>query len=320
MAVRLVRVTEYMIDESFGRADPHALPPEVTTVAGYLSFDASKNLTRANIDGYHAAGRSILLNWEASSGGALNAQNGEPHAKTAIKEAQDLGAPAGVAIVFSDDTDSHTSQVLPYYRMVAQATRRAGFLVGAYGGADVVQELLRMGVIDVAWVAAASSWSHGTAVTTAHIRQLVDHPIHIVGFADSAYDVNEVVHPIPGLWTPTGATTGDEDMGYSQWQPLEKIALMDDVRKAVIELMLDLPFLSNDPRVGGPGPGIFSDLHNLARPGALQTISAQIVATLAAVKQSQTPGQPVDAAALQQAIANVPHEVLVALHEATPSS
>lgn len=220
----------WMIDQSWGYVDPQAARAAgVDIVSMYLSYDPTKNATRAKIDAYHAAGISVLLNWEASAGDALRgASVGAQHATEACRQAAALGAPPGVGIVYSCDTDATPDRVLPYYTAVSQITRANGYRPGAYGGAAILEPLSAAHLIDIVWHANAVSWDHGLAAPSAQIDQRLDHPIHIAGSADSSFDANVVVRPIPGLWTPTGVSGGDTPV-----TPQEIQAVADAVNAVV---------------------------------------------------------------------------------------
>lgn len=69
----------------------------------------------------------------------------------------------------------------------------AGYLTGAYGCYDLIHALLDGGVVDLGWQCAA--WSYGKLDPRAVLYQ---------DQYKGSYDVDEIMAPFYGAWTPTG--------------------------------------------------------------------------------------------------------------------
>lgn len=245
----------YTIDQSWSYTDPAAdVAAGINCVSMYLSYDPSKNATLPKIQAYHNAGIDVLLNWEAGAGDALlGAARGLAHGQEAVRQALMLGAPAHasppIGIYFSDDTDSTEPQVDAYYRAASQVVRAAGFRVGAYGGADVVVNLMRLGVTDLAWVANASSWNHGVSDAGANLHQLLAHPIHVAGTPDSGFDVNTELTQDFGQWY--------SHQGVIDLQSDERVWL----KAAFDEIDFIFKVITGDANANSK-PNFLTDIHN----------------------------------------------------------
>lgn len=103
-----------------------------------------------------------------------------------------------------------------------------------------------------------------------------------------------------------GATNTEDDMGWSQWEPLEQIAMLDAVYKTVNAALNGEPFLPN----GQPDPraevvktsGLFAQHNNLEKPGSLHTIAVWLTKSIIP-KLDVAPAGTVDVAELASQLA-----------------
>jgi hypothetical protein len=105
-------------------------------VIRYLSFDQSKNLTRAEVEAYRAEGLDIVTVWESTATVALGgAAEGRQDAMAARELLHELGAPAHAPVYFAVDFDITPEQVpaLDAY-LDATAYVMTEQLNGVYGG------------------------------------------------------------------------------------------------------------------------------------------------------------------------------------------
>lgn len=165
----------------------------------YISYDTTgKNLTTAERDALHAAGLSIVLNWEYDPRAALNGRTqGVQDATEALRQANALGAPATTPIYFSLDFDVQAAD-LPAIK--AYLSGIAGVIgpdrVGVYGGYFVVLNVALSGYARYGWQTYA--WSGGSWFDQAEIRQTQN-----------------------GVPTPYGSIDVDEStaVDFGQWKP-----------------------------------------------------------------------------------------------------
>lgn len=115
--------------------------------ASYLSYDASKDWTRASVDRLHACGVATVNVWEAGASDATQGRSvGYSQAVTARDEARALGEPDNRPIDYAIDCDCSVASVFYYFVGVDEGTaavlhisRAAAVqLVGAYGGYDQI--------------------------------------------------------------------------------------------------------------------------------------------------------------------------------------
>lgn len=169
---------------------------------GYVSPDAAKNISRGDVDRFHAAQLSVGFVWEASSGDATRGPIlGHSHGREAFAQLVGLGVPNGVACYFACDTDvSDPTIVAPYAQgFVAELHGRP---CGVYGGAPVVRYLRTVGPCQYGWWAAASAWDHGQDATAfASLHQRVGSPV-------AGTDANNVLASDWGQWS----TASEDDM------------------------------------------------------------------------------------------------------------
>lgn len=165
----------------------------VKAVIRYLSTSQSgKVVTRAEVDGYHAAGIGVLLLFEATATDAFGgAVAGHHNGATAALQAKKMGYPAGLAIVAACDTDTvdpnKQAAVVAYMTAFREEVNAAGYALGFYGGSRLLWKVRDQ--VSLSIKANASSWSPANIVVHWDIRQLRTDPT-------GRYDPNYVIDPI----------------------------------------------------------------------------------------------------------------------------
>lgn len=140
---------------------------------GYLSYDSSKNWTRARLDAFHAAGINTGAVWETSATRAAQgcAAGIADSTEAVIQLAQDH-APAGTPFTMAIDFDATGLQVAPYFTC---AHAKYGDRVNAYGGYYPILYLCQHGLVGhLNWQAYA--WSRGlwNSPTCAPVEQVLN--------------------------------------------------------------------------------------------------------------------------------------------------
>lgn len=157
-----------------------------------------KILTAAERDAILHAGLDLVLNFEwyatrCLEGHAAGLEDG----KTALAMARALGYPAGAAIYFSVDTDTHNYAAIDAYFAAVWSVLAGHYAVGAYGSYDVVAHLLAKGLAKFGWQTLA--WSNGKRDPGAVVYQ--DGASWFHGSADE----DLVTGPV-GSWKQTAPT------------------------------------------------------------------------------------------------------------------
>lgn len=197
------------LDQSWSVTDAGAAQRAgVKVISQYLSWDPSKNITANKVRAYHAHGIASLINWEAMAGAPLNgAAQGRADAVEAVRQLRalidDVGyAPSNrLAIYFSCDRDVSSEQiagpVAAYYRAAGEVCHAAGFGVGAYGEADVVDYLAAHGITDSEWQTYA--WSGGRLSAVADFYQYLNGQT----LGGASVDFDRIIHAETlGAWWP----------------------------------------------------------------------------------------------------------------------
>lgn len=173
----------------------------ISFVCRYLSTDPSKNLTVAEAAALHAAGFSIVVNWETTGTtftGGYQAGLADAHAARA--QANALGVPASVPIYYSVDSQTTAlTTVLDYLHGCADADGGKS-RVGVYGDYLVVQAAGNAGFTFL-WQTYA--WSNGEWDSRAVLRQT--HNDQALGGA--TVDLDEATVAAYGQWGPSAGTT-----------------------------------------------------------------------------------------------------------------
>lgn len=194
------------VDYSFSHPDPAALKAAgVSLVIRYTT--GTKALTPAEATALRNLGIDIALVHETDAG-RVNSGGQSGGADDMLQVnflCGILGYPAGGTVFFADDTAPNFQGAMAYFQGVR--SRKGLHLIGWYGGLGVGMALKAAGLIDVVWVANASSWSGfpNWDVMAPVVRvnpqvnmlQSLDHPLP--GIAGSSYDFDEVLRPFP-VW------------------------------------------------------------------------------------------------------------------------
>lgn len=220
--------------DSYAAPDPALLAQNGIQLASrYLSHTPAKDLTAAEAAALHAAGVGVLLNWESDSGRAiLGAAAGAQDGADAAAMAESLGAPHGLTIFLSCDTDVGTAQlpaVLAYYQAAGQAM--AGrYGCGAYGEAMVVNFLTANGAICSGWQTLA--WSEGDLSPAADMYQFaIDQTL-----AGMSVDFNQLINPGHlGAWWPAGHDLEGSGNSLTAPPPSEEDDLNNDQLQAGLD-------------------------------------------------------------------------------------
>ncbi len=181
----------------------------IIAVSRYLGFKNhtwSKTLTPDELKAIHAAGLSVVLIWESDPtfAGYFSYAKGVADAKSAVEEAQYLGAPKDTAIYFTVDFDVHVSNmaaIIDYFHGVRDGIGQ--YLVGAYGSYAVVNALKNSNYSpDKYWQTYA--WSGGQ-VFAGNLYQY-QNSVTIGGIPADRDKINTA----PGAWPEIGGTDVNE--------------------------------------------------------------------------------------------------------------
>ncbi len=199
------------VDYSFARPAAGALVQAgVHFACRYLSSNGTaayhngKDLTAVEAALLHAAGISIVLNYESTADFMLGGYSaGLKIAKDARAQAASVGAPPSIPIYYSADLDADAAQVAAVLDFLHGAADAEGqhSLVGVYGGHAVVKAAGDAGFTHL-WQTFA--WSHGLWDARALIRQTaVDQKV-----AGADVDLDEAMSEAYGQWPPSRPAGG----------------------------------------------------------------------------------------------------------------
>lgn len=191
----------YGCDFSFARPAPAAVKAAgYSFVMGYVSHDAGKALTKAQIAAYCSAGVRVGLVFEDAADRALGgAAAGAADGHFTEQVLRDLDYHPTAPVFFAVDFDVTAAQ-LPTVRQYAAAFNRATtHPVGVYGSYRVVEALVTPGVQPVQYGWQTAAWSSGRLSYKAHLyqRNHHTHPLFIAA-ADFDEDVACVALPLMG--------------------------------------------------------------------------------------------------------------------------
>jgi len=135
----------FVADESWSKTDPAALTAAgYTGVIGYCSYDRTgKNLDKAHIDSYHAAGLHVGLVWETHNQAASEgASTGTKEANDFLAQLQTLGATGGTVWMVGEDPNAlaPSQAIRDYFAAAAAILTPAGFRLGDYGSERTVND------------------------------------------------------------------------------------------------------------------------------------------------------------------------------------
>lgn len=186
------------VDYSWGRPDLATMwALGVRFVCRYLAPLSGKVLSPSERSALHAAGFSIVLNWENEAKDMLSGYGlGATHATEALRQAEELGAPITVPIFFSVDFDALPADLEPVARYLDGAASILGHgRVGVYGKADVIDALVPK-YATYGWQTYA--WSYGRMSRKAHLLQYRNN----VSMAGATVDLDRSLQEPFGAWEP----------------------------------------------------------------------------------------------------------------------
>jgi glycoside hydrolase-like protein len=206
----IVKAGERGCDFSFAKP-PAARLVELgySFVVGYLSVPPSnpgKNLSRAQIDGYLAAGLKVLVVWEMSANTPdQGAGRGAVDGAHAYRLAKALGYPTDVPILAAVDTNTTAVNIAAHEGYVRAFAGSIGpYPCGVYGDTDILQRVKDISVCG--WVPNAWAWSSTSRhAMEAKARLVGAHVLQRKGFyIDNlwAVDPNEAVRDFPAWGLP----------------------------------------------------------------------------------------------------------------------
>jgi hypothetical protein len=251
-------------------------------VMGYLSHDASKNLTVDYARAALAAGIDVGLFFEDEVNGTLNGYtHGVADGEYARAQAIELGYPQGACIYFAVDFDTTESQqhVIDQYMYGVIVGIDSHYAVGIYGGYYVVKRVLDANI--VSYACQTYAWSGEQWDARAQLRQ-VQNGI-TVGGVDCDKDER---HAPAGLWLASGES--DNDMtdlttpaARDAWNAANLaqciVGLIDD------PMMLNRTTISMDGIPVPNGNVLATTLHDLST--AIDRLESKIDQILSTVRQ-----------------------------------
>lgn len=164
-------------------------------VIGYISHDATKDMSATHAKAYTDAGLVVGLVFETTASRATSGKaGGAADRQFAEQAAKQRGYPAGAPIFYAVDGDFSPTQVQPYF----QGLQGGSHPVGVYGSIKVCEAMVKAGLAKFAWQTEA--WSGASISGVAHLYQRTGKTLPaIAGVKGSAYDEDAVLKRIP-LW------------------------------------------------------------------------------------------------------------------------
>jgi hypothetical protein len=225
-----------IIDYSWWRPDPNALRQAgITSVCRYLGY-GGKVIDKAEYDALHAAGISVMLNWETTGKSWREGYNtGVNEGREARRQARALGHPDERPIIQSMD------EGVPAGMLNVAADYQRGFNdgggvgpQGAYGTQMVLDHLFDKGLIRIGWQTNARGWEGNSKdCIRASLYQRTTHSFP--SLPSNQYDENDVhfadwgQHPSPNPVPPKPTKKGHEMFFLTKISD----AASDNGRKAV---------------------------------------------------------------------------------------
>jgi hypothetical protein len=204
-----VKAGEKGVDFSFARPPANRLLElGYTFVVGYISVppaSPAKNISRAECEGYIAAGLKVLLVWEMSADSPnQGGPAGSVHGRNAKLQAEARGYPTDVPILTAVDTNTTASNIAAHEAyVIAFAAACHPYPVGIYGDTDILARCA--GLWDIGWVPNAWSWSGSSRKDAeAKARLLGAHVLQRAGFHIDdlwAVDPNDAIADFPAWGT-----------------------------------------------------------------------------------------------------------------------
>jgi len=174
-------------------------------VVRYTSSDASKNMSRAEVDRLVAAGLQLVTVWQEGKAAPLGgATRGTSAARESVTVATAAGMPANRPHYFALDDDPRqysSSQWVTIRAFYAAAAQVVGTdWVGVYGGYKAIETLCPS---PCPWGWQTRSWSDGVWSAKAQLRQVVvdtsTSPVHL---CNARVDYDEAWAVDYGQWIP----------------------------------------------------------------------------------------------------------------------
>lgn len=165
------------------------------------NMESAKLLSLDEARAICGAGLGIAVTYQVSQTDPedFDRDKGEHAGKTAWNYARStIGQPAGSAIYFAVDYDASSSdieqRIAPYFEAARAQLRRGDLMqsyrIGVYGSGRVCAALLDRGLVDLAWLAAASRWGDHQRFQDSMRWALCQHPHTTI--ADVNVDPDEV--------------------------------------------------------------------------------------------------------------------------------
>lgn len=248
----------YGIDEAWQRLSPAEVKAAGKTfVIGYVSEDTTgKNIARAEIDAYHAAGLDVLLVYEYKPKAYLDgAPRGRKDAGIAVDRAKALEYPSGCTIAFAIDADTsgNPSVIADYCRAFTEEVHSAGYRTMVYGGLSTIRYCMATKLADYFWQTYA--WSNGIWENGVTIRQYQNG----VKINNKDVDFDMAMVPEFGQWKASGnvppppvptpvPTPGESDFAMTHWTTV-KFGSSGDLVKVAQGILIahGLPVGANSP-------------------------------------------------------------------------
>lgn len=193
------------------------------------------DLTRAEVDAHHAAGRAVAAFWQdGGSSAGLGYDRGVRDAQRANDEADLLDAPSWWPAHFAVDDPTLTGpMVRPYFEGVLTASRRP---VGGYGSYAICEYLAKE--LGIRFLIQTTSWSNGQISPNAWLLQRD----HNVTSGTSRIDVDPLLVPYPpNPWRPPVAVM----------TPDQRLAAFRAEGLPIVEVR---NWRTNDRNLAGKGP------------------------------------------------------------------
>lgn len=312
-------------DQSWASLNPASAKAHgIRLVCDYLSHDPTKDWTAPQIRAYLAAGIGCEFLWETNSDRALTGYaGGLADGQSAAAELNGLinavgfrpAAKLGICAAVDFDTNPSEYGAINAYFQGFRAGVAGQFLIGAYGEADLLDEL--GGIIDFGFQTYA--WSGGRLSARATLYQYLNGQT----IDDAEIDFDRIINESAlGAWWPAGytpssggsapITPGGNSMSFDAGE-------VDQIAKSAGAGVQNWPVTRPD----GSTAAMYIALGEMyAMISQENAAIAGVAATVTALKGANAPGgEPVDEAKLAADLAvslsaSLPPAVLAALKEA----
>lgn len=193
------------VDVSWGRPSPESLKANGKTfICMYLNEIHGFGLTKADVKRYNEAGIDIVCIFERGQEDATKGHAvGVEHAKDACHYADIAGVPHGVLCYFAADFEAHGPETGPYFVGVREELHRSKgrLLPGGYGDKDLIEWLVKKGLIVLGFQTYAWSHHRWAKKTEAPVKQvLINLPGNELKIGGSTVDYCKSVALHFGQW------------------------------------------------------------------------------------------------------------------------